>query len=111
MIRLLALALVALVAWLSLTPKPPSLPGLPQGSDLAVHLTMHFAMAGALMLGWPGASRIVLAWALAVGFEVAQLGVPGRHFSGADLLANLIGAAWGSGLAAAYGRLMPPRLR
>jgi VanZ family protein len=68
-------------------------------------------MAGTLMLGWPGMGRIALAWALAVAFEVAQLGIVGRHFSGADLLANLTGAAWGSGLAAAHAGLIPKRLR
>jgi hypothetical protein len=111
LIRLLAIALVGLVAWLSLTPKPPSLPGLPESSDLAVHLAMHLAMAGTLLLGWPGAGRIALAIVLAVALEVAQFGIVGRHFSVADLLANLIGAGLGCGLASAYGRFIPQRLR
>ena len=113
MIRLGALALVAVVAWLSLTPKPPPLPGmLPSSEDLVAHALMHMAVAGSLVAGWPGPGRIALAYALAVGLEVAQVAVPGRTFDLRDLLANLSGAAWGAGLAAAYlVPLTPPRWR
>lgn len=111
MIRLAALALLALVAWLSLTPTPPQLDGAPNRADLAVHAAMHALLAGSLMLGWPGPGRIALAYALAVGLEAGQLVVPGRQFDLADLVANLAGAAWGSGLAAAHGALMPRWLR
>lgn len=111
MIRALAIGLVVLVCWLSLTPRPPSLPGLPANSDLAVHLMMHFAVAGSLMLGWPGAGRIALAYALAIGLELGQIAVPGRTLSAWDMTANLVGAAWGSGLACALVRQVPQRLR
>ena len=111
MIRTLAIGLVALVCWLSLTPKPPGVPGLPANSDLAVHLVMHLAVAGSLMLGWPGAGRIALAYALAAGLELGQIAVPGRTVSAWDMAANLIGAAWGGGLAGAVARQVPPSLR
>jgi VanZ family protein len=111
MIRALALGLVALVFWLSLTPKPPSVPGLPSGSDLAVHVLMHCAVAATLMLGWPGAGRIALAYGLAVGLELGQALVPGRTLSGWDMAANLAGAAWGSALATQLAARLPARLR
>jgi hypothetical protein len=110
-IRAAALGLVALVCWLSLTPKPPSVPGLPANSDLAVHLLMHGAVAGSLMLAWPGAGRIALAYALAVGLELGQVAVPGRTLSAWDMAANLIGAAWGSGLASLAVARVPRRYR
>jgi hypothetical protein len=100
--RAAAVALLALVCWLSLTPKPPQIEGLPSDSDLAAHLLMHLAVGGSLMAGWPGAGRVALAWALAVLLEVAQLGVPGRTFSLWDMGANLIGASWGTGLLARW---------
>lgn len=113
MIRLLALALAVLVAWLSLTPKPPGLPGLmPNHEDLVAHGLMHLALAGALVSGWPGPGRVVLAFGLAVAFEVGQLAVPGRTFDLRDLLANLGGAAAGAGLAAFWlVPITPPRWR
>ena len=111
MIRVAALALLALVAWLSLTPTPPQFDGAPTRADLAVHATMHALLAASLMLGWPGAGRIALAYVLAVGLEIGQLFVPGRQFDLWDMAANLTGAAWGSGLAAATLHVIPRWLR
>jgi hypothetical protein len=102
MSRALAAALVALVCWLSLTPRPPDIAGLPSNSDLAAHLLMHHAVGASLMTAWPGGGRVVLAWTLAIGLELAQLGVPGRTFSLWDMTANLIGASWGTAAAAAW---------
>lgn len=113
MIRLLTLMLAVLVAWLSLTPKPPPLPGLlPSSEDLVAHALIHMALAGALVCGWPGPGRVALAYGLATVFEVGQLAVPGRTFDLRDLLANLSGAAWGAGLASAWlVPVTPPRWR
>lgn len=111
MIRLGALGLVALVAWLSMTPRPPQVAGLPDGADLVVHLMMHFAMASALMLGWPQPRTLRIVYALALGLELGQAVVPGRTVSALDLAANLSGGSWGAGLAAAYGSRLPSRWR
>lgn len=112
MIRGAALALLALVAWLSLTPEPPVLEiPVPDFADLVVHAVMHTVLAAALMLGWPGAGRIALAYLLAVLLELGQLWVPGRLFDLRDMGANLAGAAWGAGLAAAHGDVIPRWLR
>jgi VanZ family protein len=112
MIRLAALLNAMLVMWLSLTPRPPTLPGLmPSGEDLAAHVAMHTVLAAALVMGWPGVGAAALAFSLAVALEVGQLVVPGRTFDWRDLAANLLGAALGSGSAAYLVRFIPPRWR
>jgi len=95
--RALALGVVALAAWLSLTPKPPMIEGLPQDSDLVAHFLMHTGVAGALLLAWPPRRGVALAiLTLAVALEVGQLAVAGRVFSLADMAANLVGAGMGA---------------
>jgi len=108
--RALALGVVALAAWLSLTPKPPMIEGLPQDSDLVAHFLMHTGVAGALLLAWPPRRGVALAiLTLAVALEVGQLAVTGRVFSLADMAANLVGAGMGA-TGAALARRWPRRL-
>lgn len=92
--RAVALAVVALAAWLSLTPRPPSLPGAPAGTDLLVHLVMHGGAAFCLLRGWAGAMPAALA--LAISLEAGQALVPGRDVFAGDLAMNLSGAALGA---------------
>lgn len=99
--RAAALALAALVCWLSLTPQPPKPPGAPSGSDLAAHLVMHLALAAALARAFPAAGPAVAAF-LAVYLEVAQAVAPGRHFSLADMAMNGLGCWAGLRAARAY---------
>lgn len=105
MIRLAAIAVVLLATWLSLTPRPPRIEGLPRDSDLVAHALMHVGVAGALWMGWPRHKPRVIAaaLALAVGLECGQIWVPGRVFEAGDLRANLAGAALGMLLAARIG--------
>lgn len=113
MIRMAALLIVLLATWLSLTPRPPRIEGLPADSDLVVHAIMHAGVAGALWMGWPqrGAWVAAMALILAVLLEAGQLWVPGRVFSFGDLRANLFGAAVGMLLAARVGLPLLARLR
>ncbi len=92
--RGVALAVVALAAWLSLTPKPPSMAGLPSGSDLVAHAIMFAGVALALLRAWPASGAVALA--LAVALEAGQLAVEGRHFFFGDMAANMIGVALGA---------------
>ncbi len=95
--RVLALCVVSAAVWLSLTPKPPMVEGLPQDSDLVVHFLMHLGVAGALWLTWPpGRALALVIAALAVGLEMGQLAVTGRVFALPDMAANLIGAGAGA---------------
>lgn len=97
---------VVAVTYLSLTPRPLSLP-IEQGDKL-----QHFAAYGALMLWFAQlyvlrASRRVLAALLivmGVGLEFGQLLVEGRQFSVVDMAANVTGTAIGWLLA-------PPRTK
>lgn len=110
MIRVGALLVLGLVAWLSLTPRPPPLPGmLPAREDLLAHVVMHVALAGALVIAWPRLWMAFGALGLAVLLEVGQLYVVGRTFDWSDLVANLVGAAIGSGAALYVARFIPPR--
>lgn len=94
--RVLALAVLGVAVWLSLTPKPPMIEGLPQNSDLVAHFLMHAGAAGALWLAWPpGRVLAAVIVALAVGLELGQLAVTGRVFAVSDMVANLIGAGVG----------------
>ena len=100
--RALAVGVVALAAWLSLTPRPPMIEGLPQDSDLVAHFLMHTGVAGALLLAWPPRRGVALAiLMLAVGLEFGQIAVTGRIFDVADMAANLLGAGTGAAIAAA----------
>ncbi len=95
--RLLALVVVGAAVWLSLTPKPPMIEGLPQNSDLVVHFLMHAGVAGALWLTWPQGRALAAAIvALAVALELGQLVVTGRVFAMSDMAANLLGAGAGA---------------
>lgn len=106
-LRAVSLGLVALAVWLSLTPKPPMIEGLPQDSDLVAHLVMHMGLAGALLLAWPPGRTVALAVvALAVGLEIGQIAVTGRVFAVADMAANLFGAGLGAAIAAALRRYL-----
>jgi VanZ family protein len=98
--RSLAIGLLVLVGYLSLTPLPPAPAGLPDHSDLLVHLVMHMVLAGSIFLGLPrrGRARWGVALLLALVLELAQLWIPGRSFDGLDLGANLLGAVLGGGL-------------
>jgi hypothetical protein len=90
--------MVAIVVWLSLTPKPPELP-----SFLGWDKAQHFAAYGCLML-WFGMS-FTRHWrwplfliSLGVGLEFLQA-LTGRSFDPMDMVANTIGVGIGLGLA------------
>jgi VanZ family protein len=93
-------AMVATVAWLSLTPSPPPPPAF-LGWDKAQHFIAYgglmawYAMAFARHWRWP-----VFLVALGVGLEYLQ-GYGGvRNFDPADMVANTLGVALGLALAA-----------
>lgn len=98
LVRAAALVIVAVAAWLSLTPNPPSGPEGVELSDLVVHFLMHLGVASSLLLGWTRRRTLWIVLGLAVGLEVAQLAIPGRLFDLRDLAANLVGAGVGAGL-------------
>ncbi len=88
---------LAMVVWFSLTPSPPSVPGMP-GWDKARHFIGYAFLAGWFVQAWPRR----YAWLVAVmlvsvglGLEVAQ-GLGGsRMFEWADSLANALGVIVG----------------
>ena len=95
--------IVAAIVWLSLTPRPPTLP-LEQGDKLG-----HLLGYGVLML-WFGqlyaAERTRLAYALGfatmgVALELAQKLLGYRTYDAFDMVANALGVALGWGLALA----------
>lgn len=104
--RALALSIVALAAWLSLTPRPPKPEVLPSRADVAAHLVMHAGISGALAAAWPAATARAGAFGLALWLEAGQAQIEGRTFSLIDLAANVAGAALGLG---AWRRLGAPR--
>ncbi len=106
--RAVSLVVIGVASALSLLPQLEMPASAPVFSDLVIHVIMHCGVAGSLMLGWPERlpRTIVIAGGLAIGLELAQHFIPGRHLHGADLLANFAGAIIGLALA----RLMVRRL-
>ncbi len=96
-LRVLAVGLVALTAWVSLLPHLTVPSHAPEFSDLVFHAAIHGTVAFTLSLAWPRLGYVLwlIVLALAVGLEVGQLAVPGRNFDYADLAANICGAALG----------------
>jgi VanZ family protein len=76
-------------------------------SDKIGHFLAYLALGTAGVLGFSGMKRplaVVLA-IIAFGFvlECIQLFVPGRMFSGLDMIANVTGAVVGAGLSGVVG--------
>lgn len=93
--RAASLAALALASWLSLTPRPPQLSGLPENSDKLAHFAMHFGLAFLLSLGWRMEIARPVALGAALALEIGQLLSPGRTASLWDLVANLLGMGAG----------------
>ena len=96
--------LIAAVAYLALTPTPPS--ALTTGWDKLNHVLAFVALSWSACLGSGGSRRGL--WRLAIGLlafggliEIAQLYVPGRSGEWGDLLADTIGIGFGTALALA----------
>ena len=94
--------LIAAVAYLALTPTPPS--ALTTGWDKLNHVLAFVALSWSACLGSGGSRRWL--WRLAIGLlafgaliEIAQLYVPGRSSEWGDLLADTIGIGFGTALA------------
>ena len=121
---LLTLALMALIAMLSLTPDAPQ-PGddafawlvhvTPTALQKSVHIVSYAALAGAL--AWAlrpidsMIARLAVAFVIAAGFgalmEWLQLSVPGRFASVYDIMLNAIGALVGLAIIRTALRLRP----
>ncbi len=90
---LLGLALVV-TTWVSLSPQPPALPGVPL-ADKWAHLLTYVVLAFLVDASWPDHpfGRSKWAWLLGYGLliELIQSQTPNRMFSLADLLANAAG--------------------
>ncbi|MBX0287343.1 VanZ family protein [Haloarcula salinisoli] len=111
-----AVAFAALLLVVSLVPTPETGgPPLPAPLGIALDKWVHAASYGALtgLLAWARRSReVVVVGALAafavgygVGIELLQGLVPSRGTSGADAVANAVGAVGGSVLWLTLGRV------
>jgi VanZ family protein len=91
---------IAVIAWGELTPNPPSEANLVW--DKAEHFTAYFGLALLGTLGWAHRRRpLLVAFAVLVlggTLELLQMLV-GRDAEWADMLANALGDACGTGLA------------
>ncbi|MEO6408014.1 MAG: VanZ family protein [Burkholderiaceae bacterium] len=100
--RITLLVLVLVVGYLALTPKPP--PGIDLGWDKLNHACAFAAMAASACFGQRSARGrpVAMLALLAYGglIEIAQTFVPGRNGEWADLLADAVGIAVGTALAA-----------
>ncbi len=94
---------------------PPSPPGAPDwllhGLEYGV---LGFVLAGALAGGWgrpinqrTGLLTLVCGVAYGISDEIHQAFIPGRHPSGADVLADTVGTLAGLAAAVAVARLRP----
>lgn len=96
-----AAALTVLVCVLSLMPHIAVPDSAPHYTDLVIHLAMHGSVGFALLYAWhtwpyrvlPGLAVLMPA------LEIGQTWVPGRSFSVADLVMNVLGAAIGLAIA------------
>lgn len=102
-VRVMAIVTFVVLAWMCLGGETLFAASTPI-SGFLVHLVMFFFLGSVSFVGWAeAASRVaVVMVVLAVGFEIIQLGLPGRVFSTLDLAGNLIGA----GLAWVFFRLL-----
>lgn len=103
--------LLLLVTGLSLYPFPPG--GEVAGSDKVLHLLAYLVLFVSLDLACcfrqRPAAKIIGLLAYSFLLEMAQLLVPSRHFSLADLVANLAGLLLGLLIAAPLGRFLKAR--
>jgi VanZ family protein len=111
--RMLLMALIAAVACLALTPRPPE--SIDLGWDKLNHLAAFTSLAFTASMAHPDSPRVRLGWLLAlVAFggliEIGQHFVPGRSGEWPDLLADALGAALGAAVAAAALRAVGSRL-
>jgi VanZ family protein len=99
---------LAVVAWGELTPHPPHLADEIFGWDKAEHFTAYFGLALLASLAW--GLRRSLVWvflgvlAIGGGLEILQTLV-GRDGEWGDMLANTLGAIFGTLLAIGYLRM------
>jgi len=96
-VRVMAIFIFLVLAWMCLGGETLFVAPTPVSSFL-VHLVMFFFLGSVSYIGWvEAASRVAAALVvLAMAFEVAQVGLPGRTFSTLDLAGNLVGVglAW-----------------
>jgi VanZ family protein len=110
-LTLLTIALLAVIAYLSLSPPSPhdtggmpmlrfvaeSVLGDPDAEDKVGHFLAYAALGFVSLLAWPGRPVSVLALATLYGglMELGQMLVAGRSASWGDLLADGLGALAG----------------
>ena len=111
--RALLVVLMAVVAWLALTPLPPR--AIDLGWDKLNHASAFAALAVAGWLSvrgrrgrWPTMALLLVYGAL---IEVAQRFVPGRSGEWSDLLADALGIGVGVLVASALLALAPTGLK
>jgi VanZ family protein len=102
--RVLLLVLIAVVAYLALTPRPPE--NVDLGWDKLNHLAAFTSLAFTASMAHPESPRMRLGWLfalLAFGglIEIGQHFVPGRSGEWPDLIADAIGVALGAAVAVA----------
>jgi VanZ family protein len=110
--RWLTVLLVAVVAWLALTPAPPS--SLDTGWDKLNHALAFAAMTwtssfGFPAKGWRRAMPLLALFAFGAAIEVIQRWVPSRSSDWHDLLADMVGIAAGALLATLAAHLVRRR--
>jgi VanZ family protein len=110
--RVALVALLAVVTWLALVPKPP--PQLDFGWDKVNHIAAFAALAAVATPAFPGRRGRIVAALMMYGvlIEVAQSFIPLRSGDWRDLVGDAIGIALGLVLAAAIAWLhTPPQSR
>ncbi len=94
----LVLLTAAVITYLSLKPALPAQDAVGEGTFQFGHFLLYFLLAGALLLHFHDTPRGHIEAVLAAGtfgvlIELAQLAVPVRTFSAADIAVNFLGAA------------------
>jgi len=97
--RAVALGIAVLAIFASLTPNISVPNSAPAHTDLLIHILMQGILGFSLIWGWPKNLLLtfVILTVLVLTLEIGQIWVPGRSFSAADLVSNMIGASLGAG--------------